>query len=223
MNKKTGIRYSVNKRKPIYGWGINDADYVVQPVINGRQVLCPFYSRWVGMLTRVFCPKYKEKNPSYSDCSVHDTWKYFSNFKAWMEEQEWEGNDLDKDVLKPGNKIYGPDHCVFIPPRLNKSLNLKSVSLSSRNLPVGVGKVGLKYIASLSGYAGVRTRIGTFLDAKAAHKAWQMAKSEQLEDTLSWYALQKCFRTDVAEALLQRVWKLRLDNLNDVETVRDCF
>ncbi len=63
MNKKTGIRYSVNKRKPTYGWGINDADYVVQPVINGRQVLCPFYSRWVGMLTRVFCPKYKEKTP----------------------------------------------------------------------------------------------------------------------------------------------------------------
>ena len=34
----------------------------------------------------------------------------------------WEGLHLDKDILIPGNKIYGPNACMFIPQDINKLL-----------------------------------------------------------------------------------------------------
>ena len=115
MNKKTGIRYSVNKRKPIYGWGINDADYVVSYAVNGKRKSCQYYEKWVGMLRRAFSEKYKAKNPSYLCVTVCEEWKYFSNFKKWMETQYFDGLELDKDILKSGNSVYSPETCAFVP------------------------------------------------------------------------------------------------------------
>ena len=36
-----------------------------------------------------------------------------------MEKQDWEGKFIDKDLLFPGNKVYGPDTCVFVTRQLN--------------------------------------------------------------------------------------------------------
>ena len=40
-------------------------------------------------------------------------------FKDWMENQDWEGNQLDKDLLFEGNKVYGPKTCVFVTRMVN--------------------------------------------------------------------------------------------------------
>lgn len=127
---------SLRFRKPVCGIGINDADYIVRPLINGKKVICPYYQSWANMIERCYSQKYQEKYPTYKGCSVDSEWLTFSNFKKWMETQDWKGKHLDKDVLLSGNKIYGPDKCIFLSSRINMLL---TDSRASRGLyPKGV-------------------------------------------------------------------------------------
>ena len=108
----------------IFGVGVNDANYItrIEKVVDGKKKTiwkCPFLVKWVSMLQRCYYKKYQEGQPTYRGCRVCDEWLTFSNFKKWMEQQEWEGRQLDKDFLVEGNKIYSPDTCMFIPQKLN--------------------------------------------------------------------------------------------------------
>ena len=51
-----------------------------------------------------------------------------------MESQEWEGKQLDKDIVIPGNKVYSPDACIFVDKRINNLMT----SRNSRALPIGI-------------------------------------------------------------------------------------
>jgi len=102
-------------RKPVYGFGINDADYQVRCAgEDGKLVTCPYYERWHSMLRRCYGEKELARNPSYRGASVCTEWLTFSNFKAWMEKQDWEGKHLDKDLLCKGNRVYCSQFCVFV-------------------------------------------------------------------------------------------------------------
>lgn len=102
------------KNKLVQGVGINDADYVVRTMINGKRVMCHFYKVWQGMLRRCYDTKYQDNQPTYVDCTVCEEWLTFSNFRKWMEQQDWQGKYLDKDLLVRSNKIYSPTTCVFV-------------------------------------------------------------------------------------------------------------
>ena len=71
------------------------------------------------MLQRCYSEKWQERYPTYKGCSVSEEWHTFSNFKAWMEKQQWEGKQLDKDILFEGNKVYSPEPCVFVTRKTN--------------------------------------------------------------------------------------------------------
>jgi hypothetical protein len=107
----------MNKRsRLIRGWGVNDADYTTCGKTNGVGHPCPIYVKWASMLNRVHNPAYKALQPTYEDVVIDDSWKYFSNFKAWVDTQvAWDGMHLDKDILVLGNKSYGPSMCCFVP------------------------------------------------------------------------------------------------------------
>ena len=109
--------YIRKKRKLIQGVGINDADYKISD--------CPYYSVWVDMIRRACDDQYKTKMPTYKDVTVCEEWKRFSIFKKWMEKQDWQGKTLDKDLLKPGNKVYSPDACCFLTDNANKFFAVK--------------------------------------------------------------------------------------------------
>lgn len=113
---------SIAFRKPICGIGTNDADYITQPVINGKQMRCPYYVAWASMLGRCYSAKYQASHPTYAGCSVVKEWLTFSNFKKWMKHQDWRGKQLDKDILIVGNKVYSPDTCIFVSSAVNKLL-----------------------------------------------------------------------------------------------------
>lgn len=106
-------------RRLVYGVGVNDADYIVQPTINGKRVRCSFYRAWKEMLRRCYSVKSHKERPTYIGCSVALEWLIFSNFRAWMIQQDWEGNQLDKDILITGNKVYSPETCAFVSGQLN--------------------------------------------------------------------------------------------------------
>lgn len=62
--------------------------------------------------------------------------------------------------------------------------------------------------------------LGTFSDPMEAHKVWQLNKANHIEATVGRYAAEKWFDTQVADALISRVWKLRTDAQLGTETVR---
>ena len=172
----------MSKRSMIYGVGINDADYPVKPRISGtnQRVSCPFYLRWKEMLRRCYSKQEHLRNPTYKDCEVVEEWKYFSNFKSWMEVQDWQGKHLDKDILVPGNKIYGSNTCIFVEDKINLLL-VKSDSKRGK-YPIGVSPAvrGTKiyYQSHICG-----KYLGFFDNILEAHRCWQIEKSKHIKET----------------------------------------
>lgn len=162
----------------VCGIGFNDADYPVAPVINGKQVPCPFYRAWGSMLNRCYGHKYKSRNKTYSECVVCDEWLTFSNFKLWMKTQDWQGNQLDKDILISGNKVYSPETCVFVDSITNSFTS--DHSASCKGLPIGVtfNKRMMKFQAQCSNpFTKKRGHVGYFDCPQKAHQAWLSVKS----------------------------------------------
>jgi hypothetical protein len=122
------------RTKKVYGVGINDADYKIYHQIKcgdgTRKTLwvCPYYSTWCSMLERCYGRRSKDKRPTYAGVTICDEWLTFSNFKAWMEQQDWEGKYLDKDYMSviTGKKIYSPENtlCGF---RIKRKLESTSL------------------------------------------------------------------------------------------------
>lgn len=124
--------------KMVAGVGVNDADYPVVRFgkdINGkrnREWICPYYKTWAAMLNRCY------RNPvetAYKDTTVCEEWHTFSNFKAWMEKQDWEGKDLDKDLLTDNNQ-YSSKNCIFIPEWLNTLISGEKKSSSYKLIAI---------------------------------------------------------------------------------------
>lgn len=201
----------------VLGGCIDDMPYTKRRFEDKKLVWrCPLHKRWSSILDRV----YGKNNKGSFLC---EEWRNFSSFHQWMSSQEWEGCDLDKDILIVGNRIYSPRTCAFVPESLNGLLNTGARNMRGFNqLPIGVkpytdnrmvSRPSKPYIA-VSG----KTYCGYFSTPEQAHAAWQLKKAELIEVSVNDYANHKSFRTDVAEALTTRVWKLRLDNIQGKET-----
>ena len=156
----------------VYGWGINDADYVVHPTINGKLVVCRFYRTWANMIRR--CRSGVQ--PTYAQCSVCDDWRYFSNFKSWMQQQDYHGKQLDKDLITKGNKIYSPNTCIFIESKLNNFITDSRAKRGYYPLGVYLDKINNGFIASCSNGKGDSTYLGYFKTPEEAHEAWRSYK-----------------------------------------------
>ena len=160
-------------RKPRYGAGVNDADYVTAPTVNGATLCDPAYYAWADMLKRGYSEQYQEKNPTYSDVTVCKEWHSFIAFRAWWLDNYREGWQLDKDLLSPGNREYGPDTCVYIPQWLN-TFTTDSGALRGE-FPIGVylpRKTG-KYMAQCNNpITGKQRYLGSFTTQEEAHEAW---------------------------------------------------
>lgn len=170
--------------KLVCGVGINDSDYKLHrfELIDGsyrRIWICPFYQAWRDMLTRCYSDNYQSRKPTYKGCSVSEKWHVFSNFKEWMESQEWEGLCLDKDLLFHGNKVYGPDTCIFISKALNNFLG--DCRKARGEYPIGVS--WHKRTASfrsdcMNPFTGRKESLGHFESAAMAHEAWRRRKHQ---------------------------------------------
>lgn len=180
INKSTftevpASKLSLAKRKTVYGFGINNADYNIARLVNGKLLVCPFYRKWCNMLKRCYSKEYQKDNRAYLGCSVCKEWLLFSNFKKWMCEREWIGKELDKDIIYPGNKIYSPNNCCLIPKSLNNLLVIPTVK--ERKYPLGVFFNGSNFCTHVS-YNGKIKHIGSFPNALEASKAYIKEKSK---------------------------------------------
>ena len=151
--------------------------------INGR--MTPQYSLWKDMLRRCYSAAYHARHPTYTTCSVDDRWHNFQTFcrdTMRMRNAYVEGFELDKDLRVPGNRVYGPTTCSFVPKEINRLLNdHRSVSKGKRLQGVTVRK---------SGRVEVNMRvnskpkhIGTFDNTQEAHEAYLSARTEYVRQT----------------------------------------
>lgn len=166
------MRKIYKRPKLIHGHGVNDADYYVSPRNSGGRIKCPFYETWKNMISRAYSPKFHVKFPTYFGVTVCDQWLTFSNFKEWMKTQDWQRNEIDKDIIKPGNKHYSPETCCFVSHALN---NLLTVSAVARGVyPIGVcyDKQHKKFRAQCSFQKDKSRYLGLFDTPSTTHSAY---------------------------------------------------
>lgn len=171
-------------RKLVYGVGVNDAGYpiTIEEKINGKRILvwsCPFYVSWHHMLERCYSDKLHFSRPTYAGCAVVPEWRRFSAFRVWMSQQQWQGSHLDKDILLSGNKVYGPDTCVFVPKSLNNFLLDRSSARGEWPIGVYWDKQSRAYQARCRNpFTRNQEFLGCFPCPQEAHNAWLKRKHE---------------------------------------------
>jgi hypothetical protein len=133
------------------------------------------------MLTRAYSHPFLARYPAYSGVTVCEEWHSFMAFRAWMETQDWEGKQLDKDIIVPGNKVYSPDTCVFVSSALNNLLTDRAAARGE--WPIGVS--WHKHRKKLNAYiqeGGKKRHLGSFTCPHEAHMAWRKAKVRIVRD-----------------------------------------
>lgn len=164
-------------RRPSYGRGINDSDYVTQPKIEGKLVRCPSYTAWTGIMCRAYCKLFKEKQPTYVGVSVCDAWTRFMNFRDWWIENCIDGYEIDKDIIGDG-KIYSPDSCIFVPKWLNDFNNDHMAKRGKFPIGVHLNSESGKYVSQCGHPFKKREFLGYFGNPMDAHIAWKKRKIE---------------------------------------------
>jgi hypothetical protein len=203
----------MKNKKLVCGIGINDADYVVKNwetigYVDGKQKLkmvweCPYYRAWTHMLERCYSTKLQEKHPTYVGCTVVTEWHLFSNFKAWMQKQDWEDNQLDKDLLIEGNKVYGPATCIFVSPMVNTFIVDCRASRGEWLIGVYWEKRKNKFKSQCRNpFTSKKEYLGLYTCELEAHQAWVKRKLELTHELAS---IQEDPR--VAKALIDRYSK----------------
>ena len=164
------------------------------------------YKTWHNMLHRAYCPKYQAKYPTYIGCEVSEEWLEFQQFVEWYENNEYSdyGYTLDKDLLIPGNKLYAPERCVFVPQQLNKLLNDHGAARGQYKQGVSFKKGHNKFGASIR-IDGKKKGLGYFDTEIEAYLAYKKAKEENVKRMANLW--RDSIAANVYEALVN--WELR--------------
>ena len=169
----TASKLSLSLRKLVRGVGINDAEYKTSYRDNkGKTYKCPYYERWKSMVERGYSEKYKETRTTYKDVTICEEWHTFSNFRSWMEKQDWEGKQLDKDIILPNNKVYSPQTCVFVSSQVNTLLSDNGKSRGKYKQGVSFRKATGKFQAQCKNGAGKQKKLGYFPTEDLAYEAY---------------------------------------------------
>lgn len=191
----------------VHGIGINDANYLTRWREGGKSPICPYYSRWVNMITRCYSEKSLIKSPTYRGCEVCSDWLSFMSFREWMSYQKWHGKQLDKDLLFYGNKLYSPDKCVFVTSEVNSFVADRAAARGKQPIGVSFEKNKRKYKAMCSDVTtGKNVSLGYYDDPLDAHHAWLSFKLNQ-----AYILADRQEDERVANALIDRYKNYRTD------------
>lgn len=151
----------------------------------------------------------------------------FQQFAEWCNHQpgysssDAEGFrfEIDKDILVPGNKVYSPDTCCFVPKRINSLLT--SSTAARGEYPIGVSYVKRRgvFVASCK-YGGKMKHLGHHASAAQAHAAWQAMKVAIITDAAMDYRAMDGSSVRVYEALMWRAARIDQDRKSGTETLQ---
>lgn len=163
-------------------------------------------SMWYGLKSRCKPGASQDKRPNYKGCTIG--FSGIDHFKAWAIEQP--GYDcfdengrryqLDKDLIRPGNRVYSPDFCSIVPARIN---TLMLDCGSKKSTGASYHKVTGKWQARVQTLEG-REYLGLFETRELAHYVWRAKKSSAIKRAMVWYRNQPGFDVRVYESLMKQ-------------------
>lgn len=199
-------KHSLFMRKANFAVGLNDASYNINSVVNGVKTTCPYFTVWNGMLMRCYSTDFHTKHPTYSNCEVEPSWLVFSNFRRWMETQDWKDKALDKDILVKGNKVYSATTCVFIPLALNNLFLLNAKKRGKYKLGVTWDSFSKSFKTQIA-IDGKNLHLGRFKTEEEAHQTYLLAKINYIHSIAN-----KSENFSIREALLHHARELQYEN-----------
>ena len=129
------------------------------------------YNNWRQMLRR--CYDNNGKWPAYIGVTVCKRWYNFQLYAedvSSMPNSNVIGFQLDKDLIKLGNKKYSPGMCSFVPRRINMLL----VTGANKSGNFGIQQTKGKFTPKVRGVG----YLGTFETAHEAVAAFRKAKTK---------------------------------------------
>ena len=174
--------------KLVYGVGVNDLPYKTQvkeevSKNGGKRTwksvfTCRYYVAWKNMLKRCYSKKFLERNPNYIGTSVCSEWLHASEFKKWMEQQDWDGKCLDKDIIVPGSRLYSPETCAFVLQATNSFVIACDACRGDYPIGVHLYQTGKYQARCQNPFSGKQEHLGYFSTQEEAHEAWRKRKHE---------------------------------------------
>ena len=131
------------------------------------------------MIKRCYLTSYHVKHPTYKGCEVCSDWlNSFMTFRTWMIKQDWEGKQLDKDILYLGNRIYSPDTCIFVSPVVNSFVSDGTARRGKHPIGVYEQKHSPNFMCKINiGLGrGKQKYVGCFNSIESCHRSWQEEK-----------------------------------------------
>lgn len=169
----------IAKNKKVFGVGINDYEGSVCDE-NGK--LTQAFRDWYNMLARCYG---KNKGETYKYCRVCDEWLHSSKFIEWHNEHYIDGYELDKDIIRKGNKLYSPETCFFVPREINSMLTNRKNDRGK--YPIGVrrntGRNG--YISIIWTTNGIKRKV--FYTIEEAFLAYKQSKEMYIKHIADKY------------------------------------
>lgn len=161
-------------KRLVHGVGNNDV-----PGSWGKH----YYIVWKHMLDRCVNSDKKKQYVTYQNVTFVPEWKDLSNFKAWYDTQgNVKGMHLDKDIKFPGNKVYGPDTCMFVTKELNLFFTLRQNHRGQYPLGVTYNKKHKKYYAQIKvGGSRLVQYLGTYDTPEKAYSVYSDRKKEEFD------------------------------------------
>lgn len=169
-------------RPSVYGVGYIGCGRF-KATINGKS--SQKYQIWNGMLERAYSTRFAVNYPTYDGVTVCEEWHNLQNFAEWCDKQPnscEKGFDLDKDLLVPGNKEYGPKTCSFLPPAINSLLR----SNLNKSPTPGVHRRGCSFRAQI-GIEGKIIFLGRYSTREEATSAYREAKQDSVRKMAEKY------------------------------------
>ena len=81
-------------KKLVCGVGIYEKGrFKATEYVCGKRKITKVYGMWRSMLERCYSVKNKNRDVTYSECSVSENFKYFQRFAEWAEKQVGFGED----------------------------------------------------------------------------------------------------------------------------------
>lgn len=188
--------------KTVSGIGVND----FKGKISNKGIHIRPYAMWKAMLDRCYSKQNSKRRPTYVGCSVCESWLKFSNFKLWYDSNYSTSFELDKDIIVPGNKVYSPETCRYVPHYLNKLLN--DHGNNRGDFPVGVtqankGRYTPTYTASCNNGYGIQLT-KTFKSIPEAVTWYAETKKAVVKEQALRAFMDNSIDTDIYLALVRR-------------------
>ena len=126
---------------------------------------------------------WQRSKPAYVGCEVHPDFIKFQEFAQWCNAQIGfgkEGFEFDKDILIPGNKVYGPDTCCFVPKIINQLMIKNDRNRGAYPIGVTYYKARGVYEVKMSS-GGKNIHVGRFKTIDEAVAAYKVAKKAEID------------------------------------------